>query len=660
MKHPIRHNLPEHHRKDYKGLLYFIMLGIISLVWFLIRVIPKPSRITYPCQRVAAANSVAFISWLLSMIFGITLFKTALKKLRKAKVPLAIVLLVFSMLLVGISFLLSPAPNGLALSRADIIPYNPTDLNQPIGVARGIFPGRVVWAHDSDAVVYDPAASNGFWWEDQNTIPEKVDRMFSSALDGVTGATTAYDGWDKLFRNTNIRNGKGDLPYSPGERIAIKVNLLMGLGGGKERANAPGPTPQLLMAVIRDLILEVGVPGEYITVYDASARIPDYIMLPFKDHDNPEFRKVRFVGNPGYNDDNRYISARADLNAKIYFADTTVTDVFWVKSVTEADYLINIGNLKAHTMAGVTLVSKNLYGSIYIPTATREFWSNSYTYGFGPNNLTDSLGNPDPHRGLHKCAAVHDFQDGNIGFLPAREMGTYNYLVDILGHPEINEKAVLYIIDAFYGASDQGTISRFKSFDDHYTASIFMSQDPIALESVGLDFLRNEPNCADLVVGYVDNWLHEAALADDPPSGCKYNPGNSENGLQSLGVHEHWNNWQEKKYTRNLGTGDGIELYCVDMAVGVQEHHLALLRTNYPNPFCYRTTIPFELKKGARVEIAIFDPLGRKIVMLVKKQYSPGVYHVVWDASGYSEGMYFCRMYTEYGPVKTMELMKIQ
>ena len=30
--------------------------------------------------------------------------------------------------------------------------------------------------------------------------------------------------------------------------------------------------------------------------------------------------------------------------------------------------------------------------------------------------------------------------------------------------------------------------------------------------------------------------------------------------MPSLGVHEHWNNPQDKQYSRNLGTGDGIEL----------------------------------------------------------------------------------------------------
>jgi hypothetical protein len=62
------------------------------------------------------------------------------------------------------------------------------------------------------------------------------------------------------------------------------------------------------------------------------------------------------------------------------------------------------------------------------------------------------------------------------------------------------------------------------------------------------------------MVGAVDNYLHEAALADRPPSGIRYDPEGDGTPLESLGVHEHWNNPQEKQYSRNLGTGEGIEL----------------------------------------------------------------------------------------------------
>jgi len=76
-----------------------------------------------------------------------------------------------------------------------------------------------------------------------------------------------------------------------------------------------------------------------------------------------------------------------------------------------------------------------------------------------------------------------------------------------------------------------------------------------------LDFLRNEPllntNCSGQGV---DNYLHEAAQAGNPPSGSVYDPGRAGSRLASLGVHEHWNNAVDKQYSRNLGKSEGIEL----------------------------------------------------------------------------------------------------
>ena len=56
------------------------------------------------------------------------------------------------------------------------------------------------------------------------------------------------------------------------------------------------------------------------------------------------------------------------------------------------------------------------------------------------------------------------------------------------------------------------------------------------------------------------NHLHEAALANQPPSGTTYDPEDDGTALESLGVHEHWNNAKQMQYSRNLGTGGGIEL----------------------------------------------------------------------------------------------------
>ena len=62
------------------------------------------------------------------------------------------------------------------------------------------------------------------------------------------------------------------------------------------------------------------------------------------------------------------------------------------------------------------------------------------------------------------------------------------------------------------------------------------------------------------------DYLVEAALADNPRSGMFYDPNHrgNETRLTSLGVHEHWNNPNDKQYSRNLGTGEGIELVRID------------------------------------------------------------------------------------------------
>jgi hypothetical protein len=87
---------------------------------------------------------------------------------------------------------------------------------------------------------------------------------------------------------------------------------------------------------------------------------------------------------------------------------------------------------------------------------------------------------------------------------------------------------------------------------------MLMSQDQVALDSVGLDMLASEPRATE-VRGYADNYLHEAAQAAKPPSGAVYNPDGG-GVLTSRGAHEHWNNATARKYTRNLGGKEGIEL----------------------------------------------------------------------------------------------------
>jgi hypothetical protein len=90
-----------------------------------------------------------------------------------------------------------------------------------------------------------------------------------------------------------------------------------------------------------------------------------------------------------------------------------------------------------------------------------------------------------------------------------------------------------------------------------------MSLDGVAIDSVGFDFLTSEwPDLPD--IANADNYLRESALAHDPPSKTFYDPERDGVRCSSLGVHEHWNNGSEKKYSGNLSKPNGIELFQVD------------------------------------------------------------------------------------------------
>jgi uncharacterized protein (DUF362 family) len=118
---------------------------------------------------------------------------------------------------------------------------------------------------------------------------------------------------------------------------------------------------------------------------------------------------------------------------------------------------------------------------------------------------------------------------------------------------------MLYVLDGLYTAEhNEGSVFKWASFGDHWASSMLMSQDPVAIDSVGVDMLRSEPRATQLR-GNADNYLHEAAQAAKPPSGTVYNPDKS-GVLISLGVHEHWNNSTDRKYSRNLSRKEGIEL----------------------------------------------------------------------------------------------------
>jgi len=505
------------------ALWAFPVFGAVSLVWFLIRVIPKPSRAAYPCQRVAVPLASSFLVWLAGTVGAMVALHKTRDFLSRARVVLAAATL--SVCLVAGGLALWHTPTGSA-GAGTFTPSDPP--NQPMGSAGGLHPGRVVWVHDPNATNWN--GSTGYWWEDANLDQTVVDEMMGKTIRWLAGATTDEAAWDAIFRHFNITHHGQDSGYAPGEKIAIKINM-----NSDGTSNVADNSPQGTRALLRQLVYHAGVPAAAITVYDASRDIGD----PTFQRCHEEFPEVTFVTCDG---GNGRVAAVYDPQTPIYHSDSALaTKLSFVPTcVTQSKYLINFAVLKPHTMASVTLTAKNHLGSVY-----REGtggWSPSYMHAFINPQSVDSF--------------------------PARPYGTYTPLVDLIGHAQLSGKTVLYLIDALYGSrGNQNSIpTRWRSgpFNDYWPSSLFASQDPVALDSVGVDFLQAEDAVYPIAefLGDLDNYLHEAALADDPPSGTFYDS-NHDGDVQrmaSLGVHEHWNNAADKQYSRNLGTGDGIEL----------------------------------------------------------------------------------------------------
>lgn len=83
------------------------------------------------------------------------------------------------------------------------------------------------------------------------------------------------------------------------------------------------------------------------------------------------------------------------------------------------------------------------------------------------------------------------------------------------------------------------------------------------------------------------------------------------------------------------------------------------LYQNYPNPFNPATKIRFDLPSASIVKLAVYDVSGKELSIMAEEFLRPGEYSFQWDASGYSSGIYFCRLTADnFSQTRKMVLIK--
>jgi len=506
--------------KEHKAYrkLSFLVLGISTTIWFLVRVIPKPSRAAYPCMQASAPVMSAFVLYLLTIVGGVTGWMKAKTFIKNRKFGYATLFALLALICSGIFIVRNSDSMYAQVISVVSPPRMMSGKNEPVGVAKGIFPGRVVWVHNPGVSNWD--GSTGFWFEDRWNSQEKAIKMVSDALTSLTGTKNEKKAWSGLFLFFNKTTGRGNHGYIQTEKIGIKVNE----NNTSSHSDSPeiNVSPQLVYALVRSLVLQGGVPQNRITVFDASRFITDYTFN--KCH--KEFPEVIFVDNIG-GDGRTKSTYKAD--AIHYSKDNGNLARGLATCAIEADYLMNVALLKGHVGQGVTLCGKNWYGVTDIASNWRKNAHNNFD---------------------------QDRKGGN----------KYMTFVDYMGHKDIGGKTMLYLIDGLYGAKEVNGLPKpmwkMKPFNGNWPCSLLASQDPVAIDAVALDFVASEfPDASDM--NYADSYLLEAAKANNPPSGTMYDPEHDGKKLSSLGVLEHWNNPTDKQYSRNLGLKKGIELVAV-------------------------------------------------------------------------------------------------
>jgi hypothetical protein len=609
-------------RKKILFKILFPVLGIGSLIWFLIRVVPKPSRAAYPCMRVAAPLASTFVIWLLGLGTSLLFLKKARAYFLRSRYLTAATCLAIGAIMGGI-FISTPHSPASAAVQA----------NAPIGEAKGANPGRVVWVHDSTVSNWK-GLGDGHWWESNHTFQTVVDQMLSRSLRSLGNEKTDSAAWDTLFRYFNMVHGRAGVGYTRGEKIAIKTNfsgcnwypafcdvdsMTYSLNKQLDFMNT---SPQVVRSLLRQLVNVVKVNQSDISIGDPTAYYPNQ----FYDSCHAEFPNVHYMDHAG-----KFGRTKVEFSTTpIYWScrpPTNFIQDYVARHYAEATYVISLANMKSHLGDGITACAKNHYGSlIRLPTDTGYY-------------------------SLHQTLACN-----------VPQMGSYRTLVDLMGHAHLGGKTLVYLVDGLYeGDHNHDTVPHTWSappFNGGWTSSLFASQDPVAIESVLFDVFEMDKDSFQYSrIPGAEDYLIEAAQANNPPSGTFYDPNHSTpiERLKSLGVFEHWNDSVDRKYSRNLMTGSGIELVFINGAASAVRSpgRPALALPAYSLRALPKTsTIEFTIPGRARIKLVLFNGQGALSAIAFDAQMGPGTHRLtiapkVVAAGGLPAGFYMLALYNK-------------
>jgi len=632
--------------------IIFFVLGILSTLWFLIRVIPKPSRASYPCMQATAPFMAAFIIWLSSLLSSAYFLLRIKKNLNANKYSYTLLFMV----LFAISILIQTTSFSLEQLFAQSHKYNLVE------------------------------------WNGSNRANQNKGNM-SLLIDTVSivrsEETTVYDldidDIEILVREAVELSGGIAHIIQNGDYVVLKPNLVgMPPIEDPQYAELSGMTTDWrVVKAMAKMVREIN-PDGLIYIIESSAAESTREVLDFYHYTMDNFPEVNQIialeescgAYEDYEDENLLPLLLPDSIALYPDEEKpNLSPEFYMNKIYyQADVVISIPVLKNHKQAIITGGIKN----VAIGMAPPNIYGMSETF-FGKWTKIN-------HAPGYLSKWIHDFYllkpvdyvliDGLQGF----DHGPSGD--DDLSMEEMQHNMRL-IIAGEHPLSVDGVCAHIMSLDPTYSNyMVYLDQMEYEVGTIDPQFIRiigqDIPEIRELFP-HTTEVVNQAIYSDyTAPVFEATFPVISENQISfDLSFDEDLNKVEflingQKLDQVCIGEFDQITLDVAEEIFPVEElviigydrfynnseqsflnisiedmpRKTDLSFKNYPNPFIESTHIEFELTKPSKVKLYISDMNSRLIEILDDSQLSSGPHQYLWKPTVPS-GIYICTLEIE-------------
>jgi uncharacterized protein (DUF362 family) len=663
--------------------IMFFLTGLVSSIWFLIRVIPRPSRAAYPCQRVAFPIAAAFVIWLSGIVLSSFIYVKAKINWRKSQYRAACLLCFLAIFV----FIFTTTP--FRYTHAMAVVYN---------VKASLFGSSV-----------PPMRSIGLT-SSSSVEPTSVVGAVKSSVANAEDIEAAEI--LSMVREAVERAGGLESVVSDGDTVILKPNLISFKDFTASQdtlvpeVNGIATDYRVIQAVV-DVVREVNPTGEIYLMEGSGVGITSVNMSIVKWDEVTGLDSVLCLEDicGGWFDSTSVYLEEVSLppgKALYNGADNR----YWLnKLYLEADVLISLPVLKNHQSTGSTGAVKNVGIGATPPTI----------YGLGPQyqypyERSESIDHGEygfPRTNLHNW--IHDYymcrpvdfviMDGLQGIQNGPLCHYWLNYTNHISQDQMNMRLILasgdpISIDAIaalleghdpalithlvtlhndslgcndprlirvngikvgdekkdFEINDSGDLSKYTDFqaptfsvDSCYLANNEIHFNLTVDEEVNKVEVAIEGSYLDRIV--VEDFDHfffdlDTLVVDETTEIVVY-------------AYDRYLNYSSRYVNPFTAIGDGSGAGPVIIPHGFSLHH------NYPNPFNPQTTISYTISEEVLVNISVYDMLGRKVETLVNKRQGAGYYRCTWNPKDAASGISLYRLQAgDFVETRKMTLLK--